>query len=201
MPQENRSLLIGLVIILAAVLAGVWFVKSKNSTKSLPDGKITTQMKPSAPPLDLEKMLSIRPQIVVSTSKGDFTMELRPDVAPKTVANFLQKFNSGYCDNLTWHRVEDWVVQGCDPLGTGTGGESNLPTEFSKENFGIGAVGVARKATPREVSNDSQFFITKKDASFLDGDYTYFGKIISGMDVVTKLSVGDKILSTTILGK
>lgn len=199
--QENRSLIVGLVIVVIAILAGVWFIKTKKAANPLPDGKITTLMNPSPSPLDMEKMLSIRPQVVIATSKGNITLELRPDVAPKTVSNFLLKFNTGYCDNLTWHRVEDWVVQGCDPLGTGTGGESNLPTEFSQENFGVGALGVARKATPREVSNDSQFFITKKDSSFLNGDYTYFGKVVSGMDVVNKLAAGDKILSTTILGK
>lgn len=199
--EQNRSLIVGLVIVLVAVVAGVWWVKFKKPQGNLPNGKITTAMQPTPIPLDLEKMLSVRPQVVVSTSKGDVTLELRPDVAPKTVSNFLLKFNTGYCDGLTWHRVEDWVVQGCDPLGTGTGGETNLPTETSNENFGIGAVGVARKAEPKDLSNDSQFFITKKDSSFLNGDYTYFGKVISGMDVVNKLVAGDKILSTTILGK
>lgn len=199
--KQNRSLIIGLVIIFIAIVAGVWWVKFKKPQTNLPDGKITTQMQPTPAPLDMTKLLSIRPQVVVSTSKGDFTLELRPDVAPKTVSNFLLKWNTGYCDNLTWHRVEDWVVQGCDPAGNGTGGETNLPTETSSENFGIGALGVARKAEPKDLSNDSQFFITKKDSSFLNGDYTYFGKVISGMDVVNKLAVGDKILSTTILGK
>ncbi len=200
--EENRSVIIGAVVVLIVVLAGVWLVmRAKKAANTLPNGKITTQMNPSATPLDMAKMLSIRPQVVIATSKGDITLELRPDVAPKTVSNFLLKFNNGFCDNLTWHRVEDWVVQGCDSLGTGTGGETNLPTEISTENFSIGAVGVARKAQPKDLSNDSQFFITKKDSVFLNGEYTYFGKVISGMDVVNKLAVGDKILSTTILGK
>lgn len=200
--DQNKSLIAGLVVVVAIVIAGVWWIKSKKLQTNLPDGKITTQMTSPAPnPLDLQKMLSIRPQVVISTTRGEFTIELRPDVAPKTVTNFLQKFNSGYCDNLTWHRVEDWVVQGCDPTGNGTGGESNLPTETSSENFGVGAVGVARKAQPKEVSNDSQFFITKKDSAFLNGDYTYFGRVVSGLEVINKLAVGDRILSTTILGK
>lgn len=145
--------------------------------------------------------ISGRPQVEIATAKGTITLELRPDLAPKTVANFLAKFNSDYCNNLTFHRVEDWVIQGCDPKGDGTGGESTLPTENSPEPFVAGSVGVARKAFPTDVSNDSQFFITKTDSQFLDGQYTYFGKVVSGMDVVTNIAVGDRILSTTTLTK
>ena len=65
----------------------------------------------------------------------------------------------------------------------------------------MGSVGVARKDFPKEVSNDSQFFIVKKDSQFLNGEYTYFGRVVSGMDTVNKLSVGNRILSTTILSK
>ncbi|MBI5358566.1 peptidylprolyl isomerase [Candidatus Amesbacteria bacterium] len=144
---------------------------------------------------------NFRPQVKINTSKGDFVIELRPDLAPKTVANFLAKFNSGYCNNLTWHRVEDWVVQGCDPLGNGTGGKSDLATETSSEPFVVGSVGVARKEFPKEYSNDSQFFIIKKDSQFLNNEYTYFGKVISGMDVINKLAIGDLFLDTTTLTK
>lgn len=140
-----------------------------------------------------------KPKIEFTTSKGKFVIELRPDVAPKTVENYFSKWTSGFCDGLTFHRVEDWVVQGCDPLGNGTGGGSTLPTETSKESFTLGSVGVARKASPKEVSNDSQFFIVKNDSTFLDGEYTWFGKVVSGMDVVTKTAVGDKILSTKLV--
>lgn len=103
--------------------------------------------------------------------------------------------------SVTPHRVEDWVVQGCDPKGDGTGGNSTLPTENSSESFTAGSAGVARKAVPVDVSNDSQFFIVKKDSTFLDGQYTYFGMVASGMNTVDSLSVGDKIISTTILTK
>lgn len=142
-----------------------------------------------------------RPRVEINTAKGKIVLELRPDVAPKTVANYLGKWSKGECNNLTFHRVEDWVVQGCDPKGDGTGGNSTLPTENSSESFSTGALGVARKAVPADVSNDSQFFIVKKDSAFLDGQYTYFGKVLSGMDIVNNLAIGDKILSTTILTK
>ena len=145
--------------------------------------------------------LSGRPQVEINTSKGKFVIELRPDIAPKTVVNFLSKWSNSYCKGLTFHRVEDWVVQGCDPAGNGTGGSLNLPTETSGELFTQGAVGVARQATPKEKSNDSQFFIVKKDSLFLNSEYTFFGRVISGMDVVNRLAAGDNIISTDILTK
>ncbi|MEK7154686.1 MAG: peptidylprolyl isomerase [Patescibacteria group bacterium] len=195
----NRNSLIAAVIVIIIIVVGL--VVSKNYQKTLTTGKITQATPTAGESGTLQQPLNTHPQVQISTPKGDFVIELRPDVAPKTVTNFLAKFSSGYCDNLTWHRVEDWVVQGCDPSGNGTGGLSNLPTETSSEVFTIGAVGVARKAFPKEVSNDSQFFIVKKDSQFLNGEYTYFGKVTSGMDVVDRLSIGDQILSTTILSK
>lgn len=195
----NRTGLIVAIVVIAAIVVGL--LVSKNFQKTLTTGKITQATPTAGESGVLQQPLTTRPQVQISTPKGNFVIELRPDVAPKTVTNFLAKFSSGYCDNLTWHRVEDWVVQGCDPSGNGTGGLSNLPTETSSEAFTIGAVGVARKAFPKEVSNDSQFFIVKKDSQFLNSEYTYFGKVVSGIDVVNRLSIGDQILSTTILSK
>lgn len=142
-----------------------------------------------------------RPQVQISTSKGDFVMELRPDLAPKSVAHFLGLFAQGLCNNLTFHRVEDWVVQGCDPTGDGTGGELTLTTETSPESFTAGSIGIARRTTPKNLSNDRQFFIVKADSQFLDGEYTYIGRIVSGMDVVNRISIGDQILETDVLTK
>lgn len=195
----NRNSLIVAIVIIAVIIAGL--VISQKYKKTLTTGKISQATPTAGESGTLQQPLNTRPQVQISTPKGDFVIELRPDVAPKTVTNFLAKFSSGYCDNLTWHRVEDWVIQGCDPSGDGTGGLSNLPTETSSESFTLGAVGVARKAFPKEVSNDSQFFIVKKDSQFLNGEYTYFGKVLSGMDIVNRLSIGDQILSTTILSK
>lgn len=199
MAEDRKFAVIGIVVLLVAMVVGL--VVYKKLGKTLPSGKMTQTDSTNSATTTQNEAIKTRPQVKISTSKGDFVIELRPDVAPKTVANFLAKFANGYCSGLTWHRVEDWVVQGCDPVGDGTGGNSTLTTEASGENFGIGAVGVARRAFPKEVSNDSQFFITKKDASFLNGEYTYFGKVLSGMDVVNSLAIGDKILETTILSK
>jgi cyclophilin family peptidyl-prolyl cis-trans isomerase len=199
MTEDRKYVVVGTIVLLVAVILGL--VVYKKMGKNLPSGKMTQTDLTSSASATQNETIKTRPQVKIGTSKGEFIIELRPDVAPKTVANFLSKFANGYCDGLTWHRVEDWVVQGCDPVGDGTGGNSTLPTETSGENFGIGVVGVARRAFPKEVSNDSQFFITKKDASFLNGEYTYFGKVLSGMNIVNSLAVGDKILETTILSK
>ena len=199
MTEERKYQIAGAIVLLVAVVLGLIIYKKMG--KNLPNGKMTQEGATNSATTTQNEAIKTRPQVQVSTSKGDFVIELRPDVAPKTVTNFLTKFANDYCNGLTWHRVEDWVVQGCDPSGDGTGGNSTLATETSNENFGVGAVGVARRAFPKELSNDSQFFIVKKDASFLNGEYTYFGKVISGMNVVNSLSIGDKILETTILSK
>ena len=127
---------------------------------------------------------------------GSFTIALRPDKAPQTVARFVEKAKSGFYNNLTFHRVEDWVVQGGDPLGNGTGGEK-VPSEYNDLSFKTGAVGIARGQDPA-INNGSQWFIVKKDSTFLDRQYTNFGQVTSGMDLVNLIKIGDKIKSIAI---
>jgi peptidyl-prolyl cis-trans isomerase B (cyclophilin B) len=132
----------------------------------------------------------------LETSKGTIEVELYPNKAPGTVKNFTTKATSGYYKNMTFHRVEDWVIQGGDPLGNGTGGDK-MPTELSDEAFVEGSLGVARGGDIK-VSNDSQFFICTTDCGWLTGQYTNFGKVTKGMDVAKKIAVGDKIISITV---
>lgn len=127
---------------------------------------------------------------------GSFTIALRPDKAPQTVARFAEKARSGFYEGLTFHRVEDWVVQGGDPRGTGTGGE-RVPSEYNDLPFVLGAVGVAR-GPDRALNNDSQWFVVKRAAPHLDGDYTNFGTVTSGMDVVQGIRVGDRIKAVRV---
>jgi len=127
---------------------------------------------------------------------GSFTIALRPDKAPQTVERFAGKARSGFYNNLIFHRVEDWVVQGGDPLGTGTGGEK-VPSEYNDLTFALGAVGIARGPDPA-INNGSQWFVVKRESSFLDKQYTNFGLVTSGMDVVNGVKIGDKIKSITI---
>jgi cyclophilin family peptidyl-prolyl cis-trans isomerase len=124
---------------------------------------------------------------------GTIVIQLRPDKAPKTVSNFAFRANKGLYDGLTFHRVvANFVVQGGDPDGNGTGGGEQC-TELSDLPFLKGAVGIARKPTPIEVSNGSQFYICIGSCRNLDGQYTNFGTVISGQDVADKIAVGDKI--------
>ena len=127
---------------------------------------------------------------------GSFTIALRPDKAPQTVERFAGKARSGFYNNLIFHRVEDWVVQGGDPLGTGTGG-GKVASEYNDLTFALGAVGIAR-GPDKAFNNDSQFFVVKKVSSFLDKEYTNFGTVTSGMDVVNGVKIGDKIKSITV---
>ena len=133
---------------------------------------------------------------VIKTEKGDIELTLYVKDAPNTVANFVQKAKSGFYNNLVFHRVEDWVIQGGDPLGNGTGG-GNMTTELNNRPFVVGSLGVARGGDIR-ISNDSQFFITKNDATWLNGQYTNFGIVTKGMDVANQIQIGDKILGVQL---
>ena len=127
---------------------------------------------------------------------GSFTIALRPDKAPKTVANFVDKARAGSYDGRTFHRVEDWVVQGGDPDGTGRGG-GKMPSELNDLPFSKGSAGIAR-GPDIKVNNDAQWFICKSDASWLNNQYTYFGQVTAGQDVADGIRVGDKIKKITI---
>jgi len=131
-------------------------------------------------------------QATIETSKGQITVKLYPDSAPQTVQNFLTKAESGYYENLNFHRVENWVIQGGDPKGNGTGG-GQMATELSQVPFKVGSLGVARGGNI-QISNDSQFFICTDDCSWLSGQYTNFGEVIEGFEVAKQIAVGDKIL-------
>ena len=152
---------------------------------------------PSATPSPLETTQQTNANTaIIKTSKGDITLMLYPKDAPNTVENFAKKAKSGFYNNLKFHRVEDWVVQGGDPMNNGTGG-GNMPTELNDKPFVIGSLGVAR-GQDIKISNDAQFFITKKDASWLNGQYANFGIVTKGMDIVEKIEVGDKILGINL---
>lgn len=134
-------------------------------------------------------------KVVAETSKGQIVIEIYPKLMPKTVKNFEKLVNSNFYNGLSFHRVEDWVIQGGDPKGDGTGGPGwTIPFETSPELKNVrGAVAMARDQDPN--SAGSQFYILKTDAPFLDGKYAVFGKVISGMETVEQIQVGDKMES------
>lgn len=132
----------------------------------------------------------------IKTTRGIIELTLNTTHAPNTVKNFITKATSGFYNGLIFHRVEDWVIQGGDPKGDGTGG-GLMQTEINSDPFVAGSLGVAR-GQDINVSNDSQFFITKTDSEHLNQQYTNFGSVASGMDVVSKIQIGDKIISITV---
>lgn len=124
---------------------------------------------------------------------GRVVIELRPDLAPVTVARIKELTRAHFYDGLKFHRViEGFMAQTGDPHGDGSGGSGkNLKAEFSSARFVRGTLGMARAANDPD-SADSQFFICMAPALFLDGKYTAFGQVVSGMEYVDALKTGDK---------
>jgi peptidyl-prolyl cis-trans isomerase B (cyclophilin B) len=131
---------------------------------------------------------------IISTRHGDITLEFLDEVAPNHVQNFIDLAKKGFYDGTLFHRViPDFMIQGGDPNSKnpdkrlhGTGGSGkNVKAEFSKTPHARGVVSMARSANPDSAS--SQFFIVVADAPHLDNQYSAFGKVSSGMDVVDKI--------------
>lgn len=138
----------------------------------------------------------------IRTSRGTINIILYNQEANLAVKNFINKAQAGFYKNLLFHRVEDWVVQGGDPKGNGTGGGA-FQSELNGKPFTTGSLGWAAASNMQmgqgaRISNDSQFFIVKSDAPWLDPTYTNFGIVEQGMDVVNKIKIGDKILDIVI---
>jgi peptidylprolyl isomerase len=130
----------------------------------------------------------------VEISKGcSFTIKLRPDLAPKHVAQVTKLAGAGFYDGIVFHRVIDgFMAQTGDPTGTGMGGsqEPDIQAEFTPENFARGAVGMARSQDPN--SANSQFFVMFAEGSFLNGQYTVWGQVDEeGMKCVDQITRGE----------
>jgi cyclophilin family peptidyl-prolyl cis-trans isomerase len=127
-------------------------------------------------------------QAIIQTNHGPIHVELFPDDAPKTVSNFVKLVNDGFYDRVIFHRViPDFMIQGGDPTGTGSGGPGySFEDEFNDHKVERGALAMAN-AGPN--TNGSQFFIVTTDAApWLDGKHTVFGRVTEGMDVVDTIS-------------
>jgi len=128
---------------------------------------------------------------------GAIVLQLRPDKAPGTVANFAKNARECRYDGLTFHRVEpNFVIQGGDPEGTGRGG-GNQPTELSDLPFIKGSLGIARGGDIK-VSNLMQFYVCIGPCGHLTGQYTNFGQVTAGQDIADAVKVGDKIKTIRI---
>ena len=147
---------------------------------------------------------------VLETNQGIVEIALDFDAAPQTSANFEKLVREGFYNNLTFHRViPGFVAQGGDPKGDGTGGPGyNIPAEI-KLLHKRGAVATARlgdQVNPARASSGSQFYIALQDLPMLDGQYTVFGNVAAGMDVVDKIAavetdLNDKPVSPVIINK
>jgi cyclophilin family peptidyl-prolyl cis-trans isomerase len=170
-----------------------------SSPSGCDNGIVTCMEKRTTPPptvIDPSKKYSA----TVHTTRGDFVVALvDPKIAPQTVNNFVYLAQNHFYDNLTFHRVvPGFVVQGGDPLGNGTGGPAyKLPDESNPSKWPRGTIGMASSAAG---VSGSQFFVTTGAAPFLEtsGVYNHFGQISSGMEVVDKIQIGDKMTSIDI---
>lgn len=161
-----------------------------------------------------EDVIAEKENLPIATIKikdlGVMEVELYPSVAPNTVNNFISLANSKSYDGLIFHRIiKDFMVQGGDPLGNGTGDPGySIKGEFSSNGatndleHKVGVISMARSLSPD--SAGSQFFIMTSDYTYLDGDYAAFGRVISGMDVLTEMNIvqtnsNDKPLSEVVI--
>ena len=144
--------------------------------------KVAEETKPAGEPI-----------AVLETNKGVIKFKFFQADAPATCENFLKLTAANFYNGLTFHRVEpNFVIQGGDPSGNGTGGPGyNIKAEFNKNPHLDGTVAMARAQDPD--SAGSQFYICLAAVPFLDGKYTVFGQVTEGLDVVHKIQIGDKM--------
>jgi len=151
------------------------------------DGPLQPQQQPTErEPLDLENTLYL------DLEYGRVVIEMRPDLAPKHVARIKELVREGFYDGIVFPRVIDgFMAQTGDPKGDGTGGSGQtIPAEFNDADHVRGSVSMARSSNIN--SADSQFFIVLDDSDLLNGQYTYWGNVVSGMEFVDQIRKGDR---------
>lgn len=173
MNSTNKTLM-GLIVIVVA--AGIYFYATSDRTE--------------APMSEQKKSVA-----VVETNQGTFEVTLEDQAAPKTVANFIKLSNDGFYNGLTFHRIVKQpgfhLIQGGDPKGDGTGSPGYTVLAEIGLKHTQGAIATARtsdQVNPEKASSGSQFYIVTEDIPFLDGNYTVFGYVTNGMDVVEKIN-------------
>ena len=167
--------------------------QENNATQEAPPAVPETLEFPAEEPADLWEGEMTKVKIEIE-DYGDIIVELNKDAAPITVENFLGLVNDGFYDGVGFHRIiEDFMIQGGDPDGTGMGGSAeNIKGEFTANGVMNpiqhvrGVISMARAQHPDSAS--SQFFIVHQDSTFLDGEYAAFGRVVEGMDVVDKIA-------------
>ena len=183
---------IKIIILVLIIIGGYWYQGKKLGRKPM-DLKIK----------EAEKVENITLNAKIKTDKGDINLKLFPEVAPMTVTNFVTLAKKGYYDGLKFHRViNDFMIQGGDPTGTGAGGPGyQLGDEF-KEGVVFDKKGKLAMANAGPNTNGSQFFITHVPTDWLNYKHTIFGEVVSDEDqkVVDAVAQGDKIQTIEITG-
>lgn len=189
-----------IVIAMTLLLLGfqVSFGEDGTETKKVDDSNEKVEKK-EAPKQEATDKL----QVTITTSKGDIHVNLFADAAPVTVASFVNLIQHGYYDNLSFHRViNDFMIQGGCPLGTGTGGPGYKFEDECKPELRHDRPGILSMANAGPGTNGSQFFITHVPTPHLNGKHTVFGAVVGAEDqkVVNSIVKGDKIEKMVVTG-
>jgi len=196
--NEERKLKRRNYIMIAFACAGVLLISQFNAGHQSDAKENSVGLFTKAPQAG-DKDIPEGNHIKIETKHGVILIELYPDTAPNTVANFKALAGKGFYDGLTFHRViAGFMAQGGDPDGTGTGGPGyKVKAEFNDRKHIRGTVAMARSASPD--SAGSQFYICFAPQPHLDGQYTIFGQVVEGMDVVDQIKQGDVMDKVTVL--
>lgn len=186
------------LIVLVLIVAGFAKIGNKPSSNSnnQPKEEVKTMSNLQFPGVLTDEKIKNK-KAVIKTNKGIIEFELAFDKAPQSVSNFVYLAEKGFYNGLTFHRVvPGFVIQGGDPNGTGTGGPGyQFPDEPVQGEYLAGSVAMANSGPD---TNGSQFFICLEDQPSLPKSYNLFGQVISGMDAVKQIQVGDKMESVKI---
>ncbi|TSC92229.1 MAG: peptidyl-prolyl isomerase [Candidatus Berkelbacteria bacterium Licking1014_85] len=194
--MKNTGWLLGLIVIIFAII--FWPKTSNNTiTTTTTSGVEVTGLKKYSFPGILPKEKIEGKTAIIATEKGIIRIELFASEAPKTVSNFIYLAQNGFYNGLTFHRVEPgFVIQGGDPKGNGTGDPGyKFEDEKVVRDYDAGIVAMANSGPN---TNGSQFFIMFEDNKALPKQYTIFGKVLSGMEVVRAIKISDKMQTITI---
>ena len=188
----NKKLSIFLVLTLLFCIA----CKNQN-VENIQKENQTVKIKASNLKVDSNNLSSLK--VIIKTVHGNIVFKFYPKHAPNTVTRFIELIQKRLYDGLLFHRVEpNFVIQGGDPTGSGTGGTGiKLKAEFNNIPHVRGTVAMARSPKDND-SGDSQFYIALATLPHLDRKYTVFGQVIEGLSIISNISEGDKILSMVI---
>ncbi len=196
--KNKKLLMIFPIILIMLIITGC---KSENAQTTIKEDLLNINYKEDTNELELPQYETQNPVVAMYIENyGSIVMELYPDIAPNTVANFISLVKKGFYDNNTFHRlVPGFVLQGGDPTGTGTGGPGyTIKGEFSANGYENnlkhekGIVSMARTSASNDTAG-SQFFIMLDKSEYLDGQYAAFGKIIDGWSNIEKIVANEKV--------